>query len=214
MKEEILTIYNAFNKPIGKADRSEVHTKGFWHRSVNFIVLDQKKRTVIFQDANTLDVYDAEKFFVKMNGGHSYGEDMDKEMAREIDEEFGLKIENADKIHFLGKYQVSFEPTKEFVNREFMYFYLTAFFNAFENISMDGTEVKSIFEINIDEAVELLVGDKSVTQAFARDIKGEQIMVDLTRSSFKNFTDDSLYLKLFLSLQDFCNERDPKYIVI
>jgi isopentenyldiphosphate isomerase len=214
MSEEILITYDAFNNPIGSADRKKVHTQGLWHRSANFIVLDPKKRTVIFQDSNTLDAYDAEKFFVKMNGGHVHGEDMIQGVARELREEFGLLLEEADKVHFLGTYQISFEPTADFINHEFMYFYLTVFSNALEKIVMDRNEVKSVFEISIDTAVEVLVGNRDVTQAYARDIDGKEITANLTRDSFKNFTDDSLYLRLFLAAQDFCNGKNEKYIVI
>ncbi len=214
MLEEKLTIYDAFNKPIGSADRSEAHAKGLWHRSVNFIVIDPKKRTVIFQDSKTLDSYDAEKFFIKMNGGHAHGENMSVEVARELEEEMGLEINEADDTHFLGVYQVSFEPTSDFINREFMYFYITAFSNAFEKIKMDGIEVKSIFEINVDETIDLLVGNRDIVTAAARDESDKTITLDFTKKYFKNFTDDSLYLRLFLSIQDFCNGRDKKLIVI
>lgn len=214
MSEEILTIYDAFNNPIGSADRKEVHAQGLWHRSANFIVLDPKKRTVIFQDSHTLDTYDVEKFFVKMNGGHVQGEDMIQGVTRELQEELGLKLEEADKVHFLGTYQISFEPTAEFINHEFMYFYLTVFSDVVEKIVMDENEVQSIFEINIDEAIEVLVGNQDITKASARDINGKKITANLTKNSFKNFTDDSLYLRLFLAAQDLCNGRNEKYIVI
>lgn len=214
MTEEILTIYDAFNRPKGTASRLEIHSKGLWHRSVNFIVLDLKKRTVIFQDSNTLDTYNSEKFFVKMNGGHVHGENMLQEAGRELDEELGLKIDKADYVHFLGIYQISFEPTNEFVNREFMYFYITSFSDAFEKIDMDGNEVKSVFEINIDEAVDLLLGERNDTRVIARDVVGKQLTLNFTKQSFKNFTDDSLYLRLFLASQDLCNGRNKKHIVI
>lgn len=214
MAEELLTIYDAFNNPVGTASRSDIHTNGLWHRSVNFIVFDSKKRTAVFQDSNTLDTFNPDDFFVKMNGGHARNEDILTEVSRELDEELGLKIDFADDVHFLGKYQVSFEPTKDFINREFMYFYLTAFSNAFEKIQMDKIEVKSIFEIDIDEAVDLLVGDKKMVQVIARDVAGDRTILNFTNHSFKNFTDDSLYLRIFLALQDFCNGRSRDYIVI
>ena len=95
MENEQLTIYNTFNQPIGKAERSEVHKNGLWHRSVNCLVLDQKKRTLIFQDSTTLDQYNKEGFFIKMNGGHVQGDDMESEMARELHEELGLEVSQA-----------------------------------------------------------------------------------------------------------------------
>jgi len=214
MSEEILKTYDAFNKPLGSANRSDIHQNGLWHRSVNFIVVDPKKKTAIFQDSNTLDTLDSDKFFVKMNGGHAHNEDMLVEVSRELEEELGLKISDAEDVHFLGKYQISFEPTEEFVNREFMYFYLTAFPNVFEKIEIDGQEVKSIFEINIDEAVDLIVGDRDSIEVIARDYLGNIVTQNFTQHSFRNFTDDALYLRLFLAMQDFCNGRNKKLIVI
>lgn len=214
MENEKLTIYNAFNKPIGQADRSEVHKKGLWHRSVNYLILDKEKRTLIFQDSQTLDQFDKDKFFIKMNGGHVQGEDMESEMARELNEELGLEVSQATNSHFLGVYQVSFEPTEEFINREFMYFYLVSFDNALQNVAMDESEVKTVLEIPIDDTVGLLTGDRVEIEVNAKDVNNSEMNLTLTSQAFKNFTDDTLYLRLFLAAQDFCNGRDPKYIVI
>jgi len=214
MENEQLTTYNAFNQPIGKADRSEVHKNGLWHRSVNYLVLDQEKRTLIFQDSNTLDQFDKDTFFIKMNGGHVQSDDMEGEMNRELFEELGLEVSQASDTHFLGVYQVSFEPTEDFVNREFMYFYLVSFNSVFEMVSMDEREVQTILEIPIDATVELLTGDRAEIEVTAKDANDAEMNLTLTSQVFKNFTDDTLYLRLFLAAQDFCNGRDPKHIVI
>jgi|GEM_PF-4579650 len=214
MENEKLTICNAFNQPIGHAERSEVHKNGLWHRSVNYLVLDKEKRTLVFQDSQTLDQFDKDKFFIKMNGGHVQSGDMESEMARELHEELGLEIAQAKDTHFLGVYQVSFEPTEDFINREFMYFYLVSFKNTFRNIGMDENEVKTVLEIPVDDTVDLLVGDRAEIEVAAKDINNTEMKLTLTSQAFKNFTDDALYLRLFLAAQDSCNGRDTKHIVI
>jgi isopentenyldiphosphate isomerase len=214
MDNEKLVTYNAFNQPVGQADRSEVHKNGLWHRSVNYLVLDQDKRTLLFQDSQTLDKFDKDKFFIKMNGGHVQGEDMESEMARELHEELGLEVSQAKNSHLLGVYQVSFEPAEDFINREFMYFYLVSFDNAVQNVAMDEHEVKTVLEIPIDDTVGLLTGDRAEIEVTAKDVNNFEMNLTLTSQAFKNFTDDALYLRLFLAAQDFCNGRDPKFIVI
>ena len=214
MDNEKLTIYNAFNQPIGQAERAEVHKNGLWHRSVNYLILDQEKRTLIFQDSKTLDQFDNDMFFIKMNGGHVQSNDMETEMARELHEELGLGVSQAVNYHFLGVYQVSFEPTEDFINREFMYFYLVSFKNALENIDMDENEVKTVLEIPIDDTVDLLTGDRAKIDVTAKDINNTEMNLTLTDGAFKNFTDDSLYLRLFLASQDFCEGKDVKHIII
>lgn len=214
MENERLTVYNAFNQLVGQAERSEVHKNGLWHRSVNYLILDREKRTLIFQDSQTLDQFDKDKFFIKMNGGHVQGDDMENEMARELHEELGLETSKAEDTHFLGVYQISFEPTKDFINREFMYFYLVSFSNALQNIGMDESEVKTVIEIPVDDTVDLLITDRSEIEVTARDVNNVEMNLTLTSQAFKNFTDDSLYLRLFLAAQDFCNRRDAKHIVI
>lgn len=214
MDNEKLVTYNAFNQPVGQADRSEVHKNGLWHRSVNYLVLDQEKRTLLFQDSQTLNQFDKDKFFIKMNGGHVQGEDMESEMARELHEELGLEVSQATNRHFLGVYQVSFEPTEDFINREFMYFYLVSFDNAMQNVAMDDNEVKTVLEIPVDETVDLLIGGRTEIEVTAKDVNDTKINLTLTSQAFKNFTDDALYLRLFLAAQDLCNGRDTKHIVI
>lgn len=214
MENEKLTIYNAFNQPVGQADRSEVHRNGLWHRSVNYLVLDKERRTLIFQDSQTLDQFDKEKFFIKMNGGHVQGEDMESEMARELHEELGLEVSRATYVHFLGVYQISFDSTENFINREFMYFYLVSFANALQNVDMDDAEVKTVLEIPIDDTVDLLTGDRDDVEVTAKDVNNTETSLALTTQAFKNFTDDVLYLRLFLAAQDFCNGRNTKHVVI
>jgi isopentenyldiphosphate isomerase len=214
MESEKLTIYNALNQSVGQAERSEVHSKGLWHRSVNYIVLDREKRTLIFQDSQTLNQFDKDTFFIKTNGGHVQGEDMESEMVRELREELGLEMSQASGAHFLGVYQVSFEPTENFINREFMYFYLVSFDDALEKVTMDESEVKTVIEVPIDETVELLTGDRVEIKVTAKDVNDTEKNLTLTSQAFKNFTDDALYLRLFLAAQDFCNGRDIKHIVI
>ena len=214
MENEKLTIYNAFNQSVGEAERSELHNKGLWHRSVNYLILDKQKRTLIFQDSQTLDQFDKDKFFIKMNGGHVQGEDMESEMARELHEELGLEVSQATDTHFLGVYQVSFEPTEQFINREFMYFYLVCFDNALQNVVMDKYEVKTVLEIPIDDTVDLMTGGRAGIEVTAKDVNDTETNLTLTSQAFKNFTDDALYLRLFLAAQDFCNGRNTKYIVI
>ena len=214
MNNEKLVTYNAFNQPVGQADRSEVHKNGLWHRSVNYLVLDQEKRTLLFQDSQTLDQFDKDKFFIKMNGGHVQGENMESEMARELHEELGLEVSQATSSHFLGVYQVSFEPVEDFINREFMYFYIVNFNHALQNVAMDNSEVKTVLEIPVDETIDLLTGGRTEIEVTAKDVNDNTMNLTLTSQVFKNFTDDALYLRLFLAAQDFCNGRDVKHIVI
>ena len=95
-----------------------------------------------------------------------------------------------------------------------MYFYLVSFENALQRVDMDDTEVKTVLEIPIDDTVDLLTGDRMEIGVTAKDVNNTEMNLTLTTEAFKNFTDDALYLRLFLAAQDFCNGRDTKHIVI
>ena len=45
--DEIIDIVDTENKIIGQANKKEAHTKGFWHRTVNFLLVDSSSKTFI-----------------------------------------------------------------------------------------------------------------------------------------------------------------------
>lgn len=193
--------------------REEAHEKGYWHRTVNFIVIDPLTKDVIFQEPKGLEGYNDPNYFIKMNGGHVLAhESIETAFIRELKEELGLTVQSGS-AHFAGIYQVTFRPTKVFINREFMYFFMVPYEHAFNAVSFEDGEVGSIIKINIDRAVNLLTGDVESIEAVARDATQSADVV-LTKKAFKNFTDDNLYLRIMLAAKRYMDGEDPKYVVI
>ncbi|MCA9387381.1 NUDIX domain-containing protein, partial [Candidatus Dojkabacteria bacterium] len=121
--EEKVQIYNCFNEPTKIATKKDVHSKGLWHRAVAFIIIDTKSNEIIFQHNESPEELSQNEFFVKLNGGHiQYGEEP-IDGFRELEEELGLKYK-ADTSLFIGTYQLSVQFSDNFINNEFIYFYI------------------------------------------------------------------------------------------
>lgn len=50
MSIELLTSVNTFDAPIGTVERDTAHAEGVWHRTVNFLIVDSKNKTTLFQN--------------------------------------------------------------------------------------------------------------------------------------------------------------------
>lgn len=212
MAEEILEIYNCFNQKIGEETKVDVHKKGYWHRSICFLVVDPGTRETVFQDSKGLEQFHDEDFFVKLNGGHISKGETPEEGFRELREELGLELTASDSTP-AGKYQLSFQPTEEFINNEFIYFYIVPLKDAFNKISFTDGEVICITKFNVDETIKLLLGDIEEIKGKARDEK-ETINITLRKQNFRDFTDDNLYLRMMLAVRRYLDGEDKRTVLI
>ena len=210
---ELIGIYNCFNQSLNLgASKEEIHQKGLWHRTINFLIVNPSFREVIFQEKKGLEAFTNPDYFVKINGGHIQQNESLEEGFREMEEELGLQIPPTD-CHYLGKCQVSFEAGN-FKNNEFMHFYLVPAPEGFESINFNDGEVGSIVKFNIDEALDMLLDKKQQIPAQARNSQMEQIDLTLSKNNFKNFTDNDMYLKLMIAAKRYLDGENKETIII
>ncbi len=92
MKSEMLDVLDDEGKVIGKAPRSEVHTKGRIHRTVMFFLLDRHGRVFVNQRTENKDFYPG--YWSIVLGGHvSSGQSYEDAVRREAEEEAGITTE-------------------------------------------------------------------------------------------------------------------------
>lgn len=212
MKDEIATIYNCFNQEIGTASKKDVHKKGLWHRAVSFIILDTAKKEIIFQHHESPEKINWETFFVKLNGGHVQHGEKPIDAFRELEEELGLK-DKAKNSLYVGTYQLSVQFSENFINNEFIYFYIVPGENIKDEMNFIDDEVASIISVNVYDALETILGNKGNIDAELSDLKTNTTIL-LNQVNFKNFTDDNLYLRIMIAAKRYLDGENKSLILI
>jgi len=101
MKEEYIDIVDENNKTTGeKKSRTEVHSKGFWHRTVHIYFFRRSNNGIEFLvhlRAKHKDV-DPDKWDTRFGGHIQAGETVEEGVAHEIKDELGIDIIISDII--------------------------------------------------------------------------------------------------------------------
>jgi len=91
MSEELFDIVNERDEIIGRAPRSEVHTRGLLHRAVHVLVFNARGAVFLQKRSPTKDT--SPGLWDSSSSGHvDSGEDYDSCAVREVWEEIGLKL--------------------------------------------------------------------------------------------------------------------------
>jgi isopentenyldiphosphate isomerase len=196
---EILDIFDVQMKHIGTAERNEVHTKGYWHKTFHCWIVrsENEKGNVIFQirdkakddEPNKLDITAA---------GHLEAGETPEDGLRELREELGVTI-NYDKLHFLG-IRINASESGNKVNNEFSHVYMFRDDRKLEEYKMQKNEVSGLVEISIDEGLKLCAGEvSSVKCKVIRAIDGKTVS-SMESIKFEHFIPriDSYYYKVFI----------------
>ena len=90
MPKEFFDIVDENDNVIDKASREECHEKSLIHRSVMFFVFNEKGKVLVTKRTKNKDFFPG--FWSIVMGGHvGSGESYEEAVAREVEEEVGLK---------------------------------------------------------------------------------------------------------------------------
>ncbi len=149
---EYLDIYDEQGNFLGTEERSVVHTKGLWHKTVHCWLYD-KEGNIFFQrraDRGTL--------YTTSSGHLSAGESVTEAFQREIKEEIGLDIDASDATH-VNVVPFQMDRIKEdgsvFRDRAFANVYVDLYEGDYKDFHMDESEVSGIVIVNAKDALEL-----------------------------------------------------------
>lgn len=209
MSIEYFDIYDENMKHIGTEPRSQVHKKGYWHKSFQcwFIFKENGKDYILFQRRhaekdtypNLLDISSA---------GHlSAGESLE-DGVREIYEELGVKVKFEELIP-LG---VIVEQKEEnyFIDREFANVFLYNSSIPMDKFKLQQEEVTGIFKLELEKVVQLFEGKISNIKAEGYELKssGEYCAVSLS-AAIEDFVphDSGYYNKIFSSAKKYLHTK-------
>lgn len=178
---EYLDIYDEQGNFLGTEERSVVHTKGLWHKTVHCWLYD-KEGNIFFQrraDRGTL--------YTTSSGHLSAGESVTEAFQREIKEEIGLDIDASDATH-VNVVPFQMDRIKEdgsvFKDRAFANVYVDLYEGDYKDFHMDESEVSGIVIVNAKDALELFQKEEGTLLGKEISVNNEVIEREIRLTEF------------------------------
>ncbi|MDR1027588.1 MAG: NUDIX domain-containing protein [Rickettsiales bacterium] len=162
---EMLDVYDANKKLVGTADRAVVHAFGLWHKTIHcWLAVGDK---MVFQRRSALKEENAGKLYTTASGHVAAGETIAQAFAREIAQEIGFKIDNAEFIQE-GPWVADIvkKDGSLFVDRVFANLYCALLDDLdWNKIKFDDGEVDAMAAIDARDFLQLAAGDRAAVRA-------------------------------------------------
>ena len=178
---EYLDIYDEQGNFLGTEERSVVHTKGLWHKTVHCWLYD-KEGNIFFQrraDRGTL--------YTTSSGHLSAGESVTEAFQREIKEEIGLDIDASDATR-VNVVPFQMDRIKEdgsvFKDRAFANVYVDLYEGDYKDFHMDESEVSGIVIVNAKDALELFQKEEGTLLGKEISVNNEVIEREIRLTEF------------------------------
>ncbi|QYR21329.1 NUDIX domain-containing protein [Paenibacillus sp. sptzw28] len=167
-REERFDIYDAAGKPIGTACRSEVHAKGYWHRSFHCWLIRREgdRRLVMFQQRQTDKDTFPGRFDITAAGHLEAGETM-REAVREVEEELGVSAAY-DMLIPLGETRNEAEGSARgvpFIDREISEVFGLLYDGPPASLRLQAEEVAGVYESELEAMIDLFEGRRRTVTA-------------------------------------------------
>lgn len=149
---ERLDIYDEKGNFLGTEERSVVHTKGLWHKTVHCWLYD-KMGNVFFQIRK-----EEQTLYTTASGHLSAGESVQEGFAREIKEEIGIDIDDAAATLVSVVPFVMDREKKDgtfFRDRAFANVYVDEYEGDYQDFCFDKDEVSGLVKVSSKDALQL-----------------------------------------------------------
>lgn len=200
---EKLNVFDELYNPLEPTTASidDVHTKGLWHQTFACWLVNKSKNTVLLQLRGPRNRVGPNSFDASASGHLSAGEKPD-DGFRELEEELGISISETDRV-YLGVFR-NIAIIDKYINHEFCHIYLGNSEYSFTDFKLQEGEVDAVFEVDIDEAIKLFLGEvdsiKISNPNSERDLKIADMCNHNERVNVSNY-----YLKVMLAAKGLVN---------
>lgn len=170
IKKEFLDIYDDDMNSMGKAERSEVHKKGYWHETFQcwIVTKEEGKNFILFQKRQKNKQTFPEKFDITA-AGHLISGEGAEDGIRELTEELGVEVSFDDLTHaFIIEQALQGE---NFIDREYCNVFLYECDKAINDYKLQFEEVSGLVKIELDEIIKLFKED-------TMNVSAEGILLD------------------------------------
>lgn len=209
---EKLKVFDELYNPLEPSETTidVVHSEGLWHQTFACWLVNKNKKTVLLQLRGPKNRIDPGSYDASASGHLGASENPD-EGFRELQEELGVSINDEDK-HYLGVFRnIAIRKSGEYINREFCHVYLASSNHSIEDFILEEGEVDGVYEVNIEEAIDLLTGkvDKINILGLNNEV---EISVDDMCNYHERTNVSNYYLKVMLAAKALVEGSDELYI--
>ena len=195
-KMEKLDIYDEYMNKIGSEDRSVVHQKGLWHKTVHCWMYDELGN-VYFQIRA-----DSDKLYTTASGHVLAGETVRDAFKREIKEEIGIDTDVSDAValEIVFWRQDKIKNDQPWHDRAFAHIYANKLQADLTQFHFQPQEVTGLIRINAKDCLELLMDKKASVQATKITPDGS-VNTNITKEDFLVASDETAIVKYGFVLQ-------------
>jgi len=153
---EVLDIYDASLRPLGKMEREEAHRTGQWHRTFHCWIVDVSRLRLIFQTRSFASKTHPGKLDISAAGHLETGETVEQGV-REVEEELGISVNFADLVAAGDRVEVS-DSLTGVKNREYQSVFFLSTKLTLADFVPDPKEVAGLAALPIRQAIDLFTG--------------------------------------------------------
>lgn len=125
--------------------RKEVHTKGYWHKSVYACIINSKGEILMQRRSPNKSIF-PNRLDISVGGHPSSGENEIDAIVREVLEEIGVKVD-VSKLEYLFTF-VNKHKEKEFIDNQFLDVYLLEMDLDINKLVLQAEEVSEIKNVH------------------------------------------------------------------
>lgn len=151
MPDEYIDIFDEQNNPIGKkALKSEAHRKGLWHRAAHIWIYNLEGKVLLQRRAYNKSTHPG-LWDISAAGHLAVGEEPIKGATREVNEELGLSVSEADLEFIEIDKSTKYIPENNYYNRSHDYLYLMEYSGDIRDMVIQQEELAEIRFVKIAE---------------------------------------------------------------
>ena len=167
--EEYFDVLDEEGIPTGVTKpKSEVHTKGYWHRTVHIWIINENNEILLQRRSNTKK-RNPNILTISCEGHVSAGESSLQGAIRELNEELGLKVNNDDLV-FIKTIKRAENRADDYYNNEFKDFYILRTNIKANDIVYPKEEISEIMYVTWEKLKEIIPTDEVIIRDYSYEI--------------------------------------------
>ena len=167
--EEYFDVLDEEGMPSGiTKPKSEVHTKGYWHRTVHIWIINENNEILLQRRSNTKK-RNPNILTISCEGHVSAGESSIQGAIRELDEELGLKVKNDD-LKYIKSIKRAENRATNYYNNEFKDFYILRTNVKVEDIIYQKEEISEVMYVTWETLKEIIHTNEVIIREYSYEI--------------------------------------------
>lgn len=148
--------------------KSEVHTKGYWHRTVHIWIINENNEILLQRRSNTKK-RNPNILTISCEGHVSAGESSIQGAIRELSEELGLKIKS-DELIFIKTIKRAENRAANYYNNEFKDFYILRTNIKANDIVYQKEEISEIMYVTWEKLKDIIHTNEVIIRDYSYEI--------------------------------------------